>query len=105
MKQAKLAGGNGTKPDNGTYLSLISKDKETITREDLEMHNEQAKINIQTSILETRKKLIEAKKNVNSAKCAIPFDPAAVVKAHNQYSLAQREMDQYLTMQKELFHV
>jgi hypothetical protein len=57
-----------------TYLELISKDAKDVQKENLEFQAQDAKLAVDSAVLETKKALSNAKRDLLSAQVAIPYN-------------------------------
>lgn len=63
------------------YIDLISQNAKEADKEQNEFLNEEARLQVQTSILETKKAIATAKRELNDTKKAKPYSLEAEVKA------------------------
>lgn len=57
-----------------TYLELISKDAKDVQKENLEFQAQDAKLAVDSAVLETKKSLSNAKRDLLSAQIAVPYN-------------------------------
>jgi len=57
-----------------TYLDLISKDAKKKDNEQLNFDAQEAKHTVDVSVLETKRAIFKAKKDLANAQCAKPYD-------------------------------
>lgn len=57
-----------------TYLDLISKDAKDVQKENLEFQAQDAKLAVDSAVLETKKALANAKRDLTRVQVAIPYN-------------------------------
>jgi len=85
------------------YKELLLQSQEEKDQKDVQFQVEQAELQLQSDILATKQSLAEAKGNLDTAKCACPFDATEVINYQVEVEALEDGLKRLTTLKEELF--
>ena len=85
------------------YIDRLNVTAEESAKKNNELVAEEASLNLQTEVLNTKRQIASAEQTLEAAKCARPFSAEKVYSAQNTIDLLKRKLDAYSQISKELF--
>lgn len=97
---------NQQKVENKKFLSYserISQSESELEKEELSFQNEEAYQTLSGDVLETKRALAKAKKDLNQAYGAVPFDSKAILEAEELVENLERGVEKLSQLKEKLF--
>ena len=85
------------------YKDLISKDNEQKNQEQLDLFNEESEMNIQNSILATKKEIAQVRRLLEDKKSEKPLNPEETIKVSQKLKALQNGLQALEDLKSELF--
>lgn len=85
------------------YIDLISKSKEQMEREQLDLFVEESRQNIDADILATKKEIAKVTRALQDRKAKMPLDPKAVLEVKQELIELQAGLAELEALKTELF--
>jgi hypothetical protein len=85
------------------YLDLLNKNAEETAKSNNVLIAEESSLTLQTAILNCKQRKARLTTDYDCAIRIIPFNPQNLIIIDNKIGLVNREMEQLITIQKDLF--
>ena len=85
------------------YLNLITKSEKEQQSEDLQFREEEAQLKLDNDILSTKRAIVKAKKDVQNAIIAYPFNSQSILDAKEELQSLENGLVELEKLKKELF--
>lgn len=103
QNKEELQNANLAQPAPAKYKDLISKDNEQKNQEQLDLFNEESEMNIQNSILATKKEIAQVKRQLEDKKSEKPLNPEETIKVSQKLKALQNGLQALEDLKSELF--
>lgn len=85
------------------YRTFLGKAKEAIAELEIPFKVKQEEKKLELAIIEKEQEIAKLELSVQESKSSYPLDLSKYIKAQDELEIAQRRLNQLLTLQKELF--